>query len=118
MPGLMAMSLLSGSAAHGAGAIPDLSGTYWAATYSAKIPVLGGGEPPLNDEGKAAYRKNQSGLKDGSIEDPVRKWGARRPRYRVDNRPLNEEDTICSAGNDDKFNLGFDPVPHADTPDF
>jgi hypothetical protein len=31
---------------------------------------------------------------------------------------LTEEDTICSAGNEDRFNLGFDPLPHADKPDF
>jgi hypothetical protein len=36
----------------------------------------------------------------------------------VTDRPLNEEDTICSAGNDGKLNLGFDPLPQADTPDF
>ena len=56
-----------------------------------------------------------------TVDDPgtfYRPWSGRRPRYLVTNRPLNEEDTICSAGNDDKFNLGFDPVPHTDTPDF
>lgn len=52
---------------------PDLSGTYWAATYSPKIQVLGGGEPPLNDAGHAAYRKNLEGLRDGSIIDVARK---------------------------------------------
>jgi hypothetical protein len=34
---------------------------------------MGGAAPPLNEAGQAAYRKNQAGLKDGSIEDPVRK---------------------------------------------
>jgi hypothetical protein len=56
-----------------------------------------------------------------TVEDPgtfYKPWGARRPRYLVQNRPLNEEDTVCAAGNDDKFNLGFDPLPHADAPDF
>ena len=70
---LSALPLLSGSAANAAAALPDLSGTYWAAAYYAKIQVLGGGDPPLNEAGKAAYRKNQAGLKDGSIQDPVRK---------------------------------------------
>jgi hypothetical protein len=28
-----------------------------------------------------------------------------------------EEDT-CPAGNEDRFNQGFDPVPTAGTPDF
>ena len=66
-------SLVVGSAAYAAAAIPDLSGTYWATSYSPKIQVLGGGDPPLSEAGKAAYRKNQAGLKDGSIIDPARK---------------------------------------------
>ncbi len=56
-----------------------------------------------------------------TVDDPgtfYKPWSARRPRYLVTDRPLNEEDTICSAGNEDRFNLGFDPLPHADTPDF
>src|SRR6185437_11963572 len=63
-----------GSVALGAGAAPpDLSGTYWAMAYSPTIQVLGGGEPPLNEAGKAAYQKNRMGLRDGSIADPARK---------------------------------------------
>lgn len=63
-----------GSVALGAGAAaPDLSGTYWATTYSPTIQVLGGGEAPLNEAGKAAYQKNRAGLRDGSITDPARK---------------------------------------------
>jgi hypothetical protein len=66
--------------------------------------------------------KNGNGLDVSfTVEDPgtfYKPWSARRPRYRVKDRPLNEEDTICAAGNDDRFNLGFDPVPHADVPDF
>lgn len=54
-------------------AAPDISGTYWATTYSPKIQVLGGGEPPLNFAGKAAYEKNQAGLKDGSTVDKARR---------------------------------------------
>jgi len=42
-------------------------------------------------------------------------WGARRPRYRQNGRM--DEDT-CAANNDDRFNLGMDPVPRADKPDF
>ena len=49
-----------------AGAAADISGTYWATSYSPKIEVLGGGDPPLNAAGKAAYEMNQKGLKDGS----------------------------------------------------
>jgi hypothetical protein len=54
-------------------AAPDISGTYWATAYSPKIQVLGGGEPPLNAAGRAAYEMNQAGLKDGSIVDKARR---------------------------------------------
>src|SRR5215470_10225304 len=54
-------------------AAPDISGTYWATTYSPTIQVLGGGAPPLNAAGKAAYEKNQAGLKDGSVVDKARR---------------------------------------------
>jgi hypothetical protein len=52
---------------------PDLSGIYWAAEYHAKMAIVGGGEPPLTDAGKAAYEANIAGLKDGSISDMARK---------------------------------------------
>jgi hypothetical protein len=70
---LLVTSVMYASASYAAAAIPDLSGTYWATEYHAKIQVLGGGDPPLNAAGKAAYQKNQAGLKDGSISDPARK---------------------------------------------
>jgi hypothetical protein len=54
-------------------AAPDISGTYWATSYSPKIQVMGGGEPPLNATGNAAYEANQAGLKDGSIVDKARR---------------------------------------------
>ena len=53
-----------------------------------------------------------------TVDDPgtfYKPWGARRPRYRADARMA--EDT-CAANNDDKFNLGFDPVPAAGSPYF
>jgi hypothetical protein len=56
-----------------AGAAPDISGTYWATSYSPKIQVMGGGEPPLNAAGKAAYEMNQAALKDGSLVDKARR---------------------------------------------
>jgi hypothetical protein len=62
-----------GSACPVARAAADLSGTYWATSYSPKIQVLGGGEAPLNAAGKAAYEMNQKGLKDGSIIDKARR---------------------------------------------
>src|SRR5215471_7468003 len=56
-----------------AGAAPDISGTYWATSYTPKIQVLGGGDPPLNAAGKAAYAMNQADLKDGSLVDKARR---------------------------------------------
>ena len=53
-------------------AAPDISGTYWATSYSPKIQALGG-EPPLNAAGKAVYESNQAGLKDGSVIDKARR---------------------------------------------
>jgi hypothetical protein len=53
-----------------------------------------------------------------TADDPglaYKPWGARRPRYRSNGRM--DEDT-CAANNDDRFHLGFDPVPQADRPDF
>jgi hypothetical protein len=56
-----------------ANAASDISGIYWATTYSPTIQVLGGGEPPLSAAGRAAYDRNRAGLKDGSIVDKARK---------------------------------------------
>jgi hypothetical protein len=53
---------------------PDLSGTYWAGEYHAQIQLVGGGALPLTEAGKAAYEKNMTGLKDGSITDAARKF--------------------------------------------
>src|SRR5215469_9090067 len=68
---LLALTALSGSAY---GETPDISGTYWASEYRAKIQVLGGGDLPLTAEGKAAYENNVAGLKDGSIIDNARRY--------------------------------------------
>lgn len=59
---------------YGAAETPDLSGIYWATQYNAKIQIAGGGDLPLTAAGKAAYDKNITGLKDGSITDDARKW--------------------------------------------
>jgi len=64
---------LAMAASSAAGAAPDISGTYWATSYSPKIQVTGGGDPPLNAAGKAAYEMNQAGLKDGSLVDKARR---------------------------------------------
>ena len=68
---LFALTALSGSAY---GETPDISGTYWASEYQAKIQVLGGGDLPLTADGKAAYEKNVAGLKDGSVVDSARRY--------------------------------------------
>ncbi len=68
---LLAMSALAGS---GSAQTPDVSGTYWATEYHAKIQLVGGGELPLTAQGKATYEKNMAGLKDGSITDTARKF--------------------------------------------
>src|SRR3954469_6214507 len=70
---VMALSVVSGSAL-GAGAAPNISGTYWATQYNAKLQLVGGGDLPLNDNGKKAYAMNMAGLKDGSITDAARKF--------------------------------------------
>jgi hypothetical protein len=54
-------------------AAQDISGTWWAASYSPAIPIAGGGAPPLNEAGKAAYAKIQAGFKDGSVLDKARR---------------------------------------------
>jgi hypothetical protein len=69
---LFAIAMVSESAT--AAEVPDISGTYWATEYHAKIQVQGGGELPLTEAGKAAYEKNMAGLKDGSISDDARKY--------------------------------------------
>ena len=53
---------------------PGLAGTYWATEYHPGIQVVGGGELPLTEAGKAAQARNMAGLKDGSIEDRARKY--------------------------------------------
>src|SRR5258706_14542004 len=63
-------SALLASPVHAEG---DISGVWWAASYSPKILVFGGGDPPLNDAGKTQYAKNQAGLKNGTIIDKARK---------------------------------------------
>jgi hypothetical protein len=63
------------------------------------------------DGGKAldiSWTADDSGL-------AYKPWGARRPRYRANGQM--DEDT-CAAANDDRFNLGMDPVPKAAKPDF
>ena len=70
----LALSMAAYSAAcTAAGAAPDIAGTYWATSYSPKIQVVDGGDPPLNAAGQATYEMNQAGLRDGSIVDKARR---------------------------------------------
>jgi hypothetical protein len=52
---VLAMAAYS-AACTAAAAAPDISGTYWATSYSPTIQVLGGGDPPLNAAGSAAMK--------------------------------------------------------------
>ena len=73
----LALSLVAGAtvAACAAADVPrNISGVYWATEYHAKIQVLGGGELPLTEAGRAAYARNIAGLADGSIIDRARKY--------------------------------------------
>jgi hypothetical protein len=69
----VAVTVLAGSA-HGAGATPDITGTYWATRYYAKLAIMGGGDLPLTAVGKEAYAKNQAAMKSGEITDVARKF--------------------------------------------
>ena len=68
---LCALTALSASAYAQA---PDISGTYWASEYRAKIQVVGGGDLPLTAAGREAYEQNIAGLKDGSVVDNARRY--------------------------------------------
>jgi len=70
---LVALSMVSASA-YAAGAAPDISGTYQVTQYNMQLQLSDGGQPPLNDAGRAEYAKNQAGLKDGSITDAARRF--------------------------------------------
>jgi len=75
--GWLALSLIAGIAVAACTATDvsrDVSGVYWATEYHANIQVLGGGELPLTEAGRAAYARNMAGLQDGSIVDRARKY--------------------------------------------
>ncbi len=71
---LVLPALSWGAQAAAPAGVPDLSGTYWASEYHARIQPVGGGEPPLNEAGKAEYERIRAGLKDKSIDDVVRTY--------------------------------------------
>lgn len=55
-------------------AAPDVSGIWWAGSYSMQIRPQTGGAIPFTPAGASAYRKNSAGLNDGSIVDAARKF--------------------------------------------
>ena len=71
---LSALLALCAEPADAAEPAPEISGTYWAAEYRARIQPVGGGELPLTPEGRAAYERNAAGLMDGTIVDAARKF--------------------------------------------
>ena len=50
----------------------NISGVWWTQSYSAKIQLMGGGDLPYSDKGKAQYAKNVAALKSGAIKDEAR----------------------------------------------
>ena len=50
----------------------DISGVYWAATYSAKLQPVGGGDPPYTPSAMATYKKNMAALKANTLDDGAR----------------------------------------------
>jgi hypothetical protein len=64
-------AMLSAASAANVGA-QDVSGIWWANSYSAQIRAVDGGPLPFTPAGLEAYRKNMAGLKDGTIEDTAR----------------------------------------------
>jgi len=70
---LMAAAAFAPPAA-AAPATPDISGVYWATTYSAKIQPVGGGDLPYTPAGRAAYDKNIAALKSGELVDAARRY--------------------------------------------
>jgi len=53
---------------------PDISGIYWATTYSPRIQPVGGGDPPYKPEAMAEYRKNMADIASGKLEDRARTY--------------------------------------------
>lgn len=66
--GLLSVLLISAVSAEG-----NISGIWWATTYSPKIQILEGGDPPLSPAGTVEYAKNQAGLRNGTLVDMARK---------------------------------------------
>jgi hypothetical protein len=59
---------------HAVPATPDISGVYWATTYSPRIEPVAGGMPPYKPDAMAQYRKNLADLAAGKFEDKARSY--------------------------------------------
>lgn len=55
-------------------ASPDLSGVYWATTYSPRIEPVSGGNPPYKREALAGYKKNMADLAANKLDDRSRSY--------------------------------------------
>jgi len=55
--------------ARAAAPAPDISGVYWATTYSPQIQPVGGGMPPYKPEALAQYKKNMAALATGKLDE-------------------------------------------------
>ena len=52
----------------------DLSGIWWAPSYTPRILPMDGSEIPFSDEGRRQYEENVAGLRSGEVEDHSRIW--------------------------------------------
>ncbi len=71
MAALVAAGAAQAQRAPGSGGA-DISGAWWASSYSPKLVPEGGGELPFTGAGRAEYEKNMAGLKSGAVEDTAR----------------------------------------------
>src|SRR5579872_2692850 len=53
---------------------PDISGVYWATTYSPRIEPVGGGDLPYKPEALAEYKKNMAESAAGKLDDRSRSY--------------------------------------------
>jgi hypothetical protein len=76
LPAVAALALwpLPGArnAVHAAAPAPDISGVYWATTYSPQIQPVGGGMPPYKPEALAQYKKNMAAFAGSEINEDDR----------------------------------------------
>jgi hypothetical protein len=77
LPAVAALAVViavSTQISHAASPAPDISGIYWATTYSPRIQPVGGGDPPYKPEAMAEYRKNMADIASGKLEDRARTY--------------------------------------------